>query len=232
MLLSPIFRRAGAIVCTTPDLVHIVQPLRPDAIFVPAAVDTAHFAPVEIYLPRPWTILLFARLEHGKGAEISTEGIARFATRHPEARVRLLDYGALSSEYRRQYRHRFEFVPRVVPEAVPDLLAQSDVVVGQLVVGALGLSEVQAMSCARPVIASFRYPDAYPSPPPLCQAESADAVDEHLERLYSHPQEARTLGEQARQWVCAYHGSDILAVRLESLYQSLLERHPVKAPVA
>ncbi len=222
MLLAPVFRRAGAVLCITPDLVPIVRPLRPDAVFFPAPVDTAHFAPAETSLPRPWTVLLFARLEPGKGVATATEGMERFATRHPEVRVRLLDYGILSNEYRRRFPC-FEFVARVAPEAVPDVIAQADVVVGQLAVGALGLSELQAMSCARPVIASFRYPAAYSSPPPLCQADTADAVDAHLERLYEHPQEARALGEQARQWVRAHHDQDALAERLEALYLQVVK---------
>jgi glycosyltransferase involved in cell wall biosynthesis len=125
--------------------------------------------------------------------------------------------------------HRFDFVSRVAPQAVPDLIAQADVVVGQLVVGALGLSELQAMSCAKPVIGLFRYPAAYSAPPPLCQADTADAVDAHLERLYEHPQESRALGEQARQWVRAHHDLDVLAERLEALYLRVMEHRPIEA---
>ncbi len=222
LLLAPVFRRAAAVFCITPDLLPVVRSLRSDAVFVPAPVDTTHFAPPEDRLSRPWTVLLFARLEPGKGVEIATTGIERFARRHPEVRVQLLDYGVLSPIYQQCYGKRFDFIPRVAPEAVQQLIWQADVVVGQFGVGALGLSELQAMSCAKPVIASFRYPGVYPTMPPLCQATSADEVDAHLERLFQCPDAAEVIGRQSRDWVIAYHSCAVLAKQLESLYQALV----------
>jgi glycosyltransferase involved in cell wall biosynthesis len=110
----------------------------------------------------------------------------------------------------------------VAPQAVRDLIWQADAVVGQFALGALGVSELQAMSCAKPVIASSRYPDAYPAPPPVLDATSADEVEAHLERLYQYPQEATTIGQYARDWIQRHHDFDVLAVRLEQLYQAFL----------
>ena len=219
--LAPFFRRAAAVLCITPDLLPVVRRLAPEATFFPAPIDTACFAPPE-RAERPWTVLLFTRLEPGKGVELAVEGIARFAARHPEVRVWLLDYGVLRRTYRRRYGGRFEFLPHVPPEKVHSLLCQTDVVVGQFAVGALGLSELQAMSCARPLIASYRYPEAYAEPPPLCQADSAAEVAAQLERLYCAPEEAKMLGEHARAWVIARHDYTLLAARLETLYRSCL----------
>jgi glycosyltransferase involved in cell wall biosynthesis len=221
LMLAPVFHRAAAVLCITPDLLPVVRSLRSDARFCPAPVDTAHFVPPEARAPQPWTVLLFTRLEPGKGVAVATEGIARFAGRHPEVRVLLLDYGVLSATYRQRYGARFAFVPRVTPERIRHLIWQADAVVGQFAVGALGLSELQAMSCAKPVIASFRYPEAYPTPPPICQATTPDEVDAHLERLFSCPQEAIAMGRCARDWVVRYHDCHSLAIWLESLYRSL-----------
>jgi glycosyltransferase involved in cell wall biosynthesis len=222
-MLAPVFRRAGAVLCITPDLLPIVKTLRSDAIFFPAAVDTERFSPENDTQTRPWTILLLARLDPTKGTDIAMAGIQAFADRHSDVRVLVLDWGPLREVYRNRCGARYDFIPRVAPDAVPQLIQQSDVVVGQFAVGSLGLSELQAMSCAKPVIASFRYPDAYDAPPPLCVASTANEVDAQLERLYGSKEEGAALGRRARDWILRHHDCNLLAERLENLYQSVLD---------
>lgn len=217
-----ILRQSAMVLCSTPDLLPVIQSVRPDALFFPGPVDTEQFAPGENEQSRPWTLLLFARLEAIKGCEIAVQGIARFAERHPEVRVKLLDWGPETEKYKRCYGDRFEFVPFVTPELVQRLICSADVVVGQFFLGALGNSELQAMSCAKPVITSFRYEEAYPAPPPLCQATTAQKVDEHLEYVFQHPEAAAELGQSARSWVIKHHSRQFLAAKLETLYWSIL----------
>ncbi|MDQ2715861.1 MAG: glycosyltransferase family 4 protein [Chloroflexota bacterium] len=224
--LTFILRRAALVLCSTPDLLPVIRTVRPDAVFFPGPVDTERFAPCadNHAQARPWTILLFARLDLIKGCESAVQGIARFAARHPEVRVKLLDWGTETEKYRQRYGERFEFVPLVAPELVQHLICSADVVVGQVFLGALGLAELQAMSCARPVIASFRYEGAYPLPPPVCQAATAQDVDQHLEYLFQHSEAAAALGQRARRWVSDYHSHQDVARKLETLYESILSR--------
>ncbi len=224
-ILKPIFKRAAAVICITPDLLLPVQSIRPDAVFLPAPIDTDHFQPPKgnlMDLFHPWTVLLFTRLVPKKGLEISTQGIERFAQRHPEVRVQVVDWGSEKEKYKQCYGKRFEFVPYVAPTLVPHLIASANVVVGQFLAGAIGLSELQAMSCAKPVIASFQYKKAYATSPPLCQATTVEEVDAHLEYLYQHSEIEATLGRKGREWVIANHGHRMLAGKLEQLYQTVL----------
>lgn len=219
-------RNASAVLCISPDLLEPARRIRPDAVLFPASIDTGLFAPSSETPPHPWTVLLFARLDPLKGSPVAVEALERVKRRHPEARILLLDYGILSREYQRRFAGLFEFVPQMPNEAIRQLIWQADVVVGQFFLGALGLSELQAMSCGKPVIAAYRYPTAYPEPPPLRHAETPDEVDAHLEALYRDPGAAGLLGERARAWVCEYHGRDVLARRLATLYGSLAHDTP------
>ncbi len=224
-LLASVFRRAASVHCITPDLVPVVQAIRPDARFFPGPVDTDRFVPAkdaQSSSTRPWTILLFSRLDPVKGPEIATSGIARFTQRHPDVRVQLLDWGLLKEEYKQRYGERFEFVPLVPAEKVQHLIWSADVVVGQFLLGILSFCELQAMSCAKPVICPFRYHDAYPTPPPLCQATTVEEIDEQLEHLYQHPEVGTALGQRAREWVIENHDCRVLSDRLETLYQSIV----------
>ena len=228
MMLAPVLRRASAVLCVTPDLLPILQSVRPDTLFFPAPLDVSQFAPSQAIIPsHPWTILLFARLEPVKGIETAVAGIERFIQRHPGVRVQLIDRGSLSAKYRQRYGQRFEFLSWMPPEEVPHLLSLADVVVGQFAVGALGLAELQAMSCARPVIASFLYQSAYPTPPPLYQATTPEKIDAHLESIFQNPEEARAMGERARAWVCTHHDYRVLAKQLEALYTDCLAARAV-----
>ena len=84
-LLSPVLRRAAAVLCITPDLMPVVRMCAPDALFLPGRWMCAQFSPPQMELPpHPWTILLFTRLEPIKGVEVAIEGIVRFVARHPE----------------------------------------------------------------------------------------------------------------------------------------------------
>jgi glycosyltransferase involved in cell wall biosynthesis len=223
-ILTTILRRAAAVMCITPDLLHVVQSVRSDVIFSPAPVDTERFTPGGSSPSTPWTVLLFARLDPDKGVDTTIQGIARFARRHPNVRVQLLDWGDLKGKYKREYAGFFEFIPTVTPDKVEHLIRSANVIVGQLTLGALGLSELQAMSCAKPVIASFRYGEAYPTPPPLCQASIAEEVVEHLEYLFQHPEVVTTLGQKGREWVIRYHDYRTLSDELEKIYRSIIER--------
>jgi glycosyltransferase involved in cell wall biosynthesis len=224
-ILTSIFRRAASVLCITPDLLPVVQTVRPDAVFLQGPVDTDRFTPgvdERSHPSRPWTVLLFARLDPIKGPEIATQGIARFAERHKDVRVRLLDWGLLKDQYKRRFGMRFEFVPYVAPDAVQDLIRSADVVVGQFALGILSFCELQAMSCAKPVICSLRYEKACATPPPICRATTAAEIDEHLESLFQHPEVGVALGKDAREWVIKNHDYRVLSVRLEAIYQSIV----------
>lgn len=227
-LLTAILHRAAAVACITPDLLPIVQTVRPDACFLPAPIDTDQFVPnQEIQEERMRTILLFARLDPNKGVDIAFQGIERFVQHHPDVRVRVLNWGMLRNQYKQQYGNCFEFIPLVAPAAVPHLISTADVIIGQFALGALGLSELQAMSCAKPVIASFRYDDAYPLPPPLCQATTGEEVADHLEYLFQHPDVATTVGQRGREWVSRYHDYRVVTSNLEALYQFITNKQQV-----
>ncbi len=224
-VLAQVFRRAAAVLVITPDLLTPARAIHADVVFFPGPVDTDTFSPLAESVPRPFTVLLFSRLHPTKGCEMAMEAMVRFGTRHPEACLQAIKFGPLTQTLELRYGRHVHFLPRIPQEHIQDVVRQADVVVGQFVLGAIGLSESQAMSCAKPVIASFTYQDAYPTPPPVCHATSVSQIEAHLERLYLDREEASALGRQGREWVIAHHGTDVLAERLETIYAAAIESH-------
>lgn len=217
-VLTPILKNATAVWCITPDLLSAVQPVRPEALFFPGPVDTQRFAPHARAVSKPWTVLVLMRLEPVKKPEIALTGLTRFKQRHPEVRIEVIDTGTLRKKMHTIFGKWITFIPREAPEKVPFMIAGADVVVGQFGVGALGLSELQAMSCAKPVITGFRYPQFFETPPPVLSPQNSDEIVDALEYCWQYPKEVQSLGQDAREWVCATHDIAILAEKLEALY--------------
>lgn len=229
--LSTFLRKAAAVICITPDLVPIVRGVVPEALFIPGPIDTQQFVPCEDSpgnAHRPRTIFLFTRLYPDKGSDIAVQGIFQFAERHPDVHVKLLDWGPLSKVYKQRYQERFEFIPTVPQSEVHTLIHAADIIVGQMFTGALGLSELQAMSCGKPVITSFLYDEVYPTPPPRLQATNAQEIEQQLEAWYQHPELGVEIGQRARAWIVENHSTQVLTDRLEKLYYALLRQEKSK----
>lgn len=226
--LCTFLRKASAVICITPDLLSVVREVTPNVFFVPGPIDTTLFAPdedVRVARTHSRSLLLFTRLDPDKGCDIAIQGIVRFSERHPDVRVKLLDWGALRHMYRQRYQGRFEFISPVASHEVYKLIQSADIVIGQVASGALGLSELQAMSCAKPVITSFLYDKEYPTPPPRCQATNVQEIEHHLEHLYQHPEIGVEIGREARAWIISNHSTQVLTDRLEALYFSIVKQH-------
>lgn len=100
-------------------------------------------------------------------------------------------------------------------------LAETRVIVGQLVIGALGLVELEAMSMGRPVICYIR-PELYPDPPPVPIARTGEEVRAHATRLLSDPSEADRIGREGQAWVRKHHDPEKVRERLLEVYRSAL----------
>jgi len=232
--LRTFLRKASAVICITPDILPVVREVVPEAIFLPAPIDTTMFSPdtdeqTKNKNSHPCTILLFTRLDPDKGCDIAVQGIENFKEHHTGVRVKLLDWGLLKDVYKQRYQGRFEFIPPVPLDEVHTLILSADIIVGQMASGALGLSELQAMSCGKPVITSFLYDNEYPTPPPRFQATNAEEIEQHLEHLYQHPETGVELGQRARAWIVKNHSTQVLTDRLEELYSSIITYNAIKS---
>src|SRR5579875_3878463 len=138
LILEPIIKQAAGVIGITPDLMPVLQPISPGAVFLPGPIDTDVFVPSRsqpVTQERCKTILLFSRLELAKGSDIALDGLIQFTQYYPDVRVKVLDWGPERQKYKRLYSNYFEFIPLVIPQKVPYLLQSVDVVIGQFVAG-------------------------------------------------------------------------------------------------
>lgn len=210
---------AGAVVlCSTPDIVDDAAALagRPPR-WLPNPLDPAVPAPDPAAAGRDGELFVFARAIESKGVDRIASILGEVRRRRPATVVTAVAHG-----------ERFDVLAPLVDRAVPEmprvalwqLVAGHRVVLGQQRVGALGLSEVEAMAMALPVAAAVGAHPAAVRPPVL--DGTVDAVAGGLVALLDDPAAARRAGEEGRTWASRHHAPQAVASELLAVYDDLL----------
>ena len=207
-------RRASHVYYSTPDLREPLLKIRADAEFLPNPIDIDSFHPRQ--LPEDAEdILIGCALSENKGVGHILGACEILAKRRPQARIDAFSGGAASS--------RLNQLPNVLlllhqPRGkLPALMARHRVIIGQVHQGAVGMVELEALACGRPVISWFTYDTAYDQPPPFVRASNAAEIADAAIRLLEDPAEAARVGTAGRAWVVANHSAAIVAERIERL---------------
>lgn len=204
---------------STPDLAEHVLPVRPDAVWVPNPVGTEFFEPGdpsngdEGRRPR---VLFISSLSRIKGVERAFQVIKLLNEQVPDAEMCVMGFGDRLHHY--ENWSGITVLPRVAHADMPALIRKCDVVVGQLRLGIVSMSEAEAMACGRPVVGEFHYPETYSEQPPILTGETPEELAAHVVHLLDDTEERRELGRRSREWVMKHHDCRRVAHILESYY--------------
>jgi glycosyltransferase involved in cell wall biosynthesis len=210
---------AARVFYATPDLGEFVLSRRPDAEFLPNPVDSEQFAPQSPASDHTG-VYICCGLTDIKGAPRLLTACRRLAAQRPDIKVTAIAGG--------EYTAAFEALPNVtlIPhqprERLPQVISRHGVVVGQVLLGAVGMAELESVSCARPLVTWFRYNQAYPEPPPFVRAVDGVDLAAAIIRLVDDPALRQDLGEQGRAWIQKYHSLEQAAERVERAAMSML----------
>ena len=197
-----VLEKATAVFYVTPNLPAYVPGFEHKLRYLPNPVrveETGH-APPPTRLDKAF---IFTRLEEVKGVDRIFPAAERLRR---SVELTALDWGPLSSEYMERYGATVQFVRRVPHDEIPALLAQFDVIIGQMSQGILSLAELEAMAMGRPVITGIDW-SLYPEdPPPVVAAASPDDIAGAVERLKNDEAELARLSREGREWVRRSHG--------------------------
>jgi len=195
-------KHAKAIFYVTPDLAPYVAEFSNKAFLLPNPLEPELFQGV-----RPPSQLrkmfIFTRLYPIKGAELIF-AVAPQITALVE--LSALAWGPLAPQLREQHGERVKFIERIPHDEVPALIDRFDAVIGQMRLGILSLSELEAMARGRVVFMRLDgslYPD---DPPPVVRVESGHELVEAIRNLQADPAEMRRISDAGRAWVAKHHG--------------------------
>lgn len=221
-LLGPVVRHsirtADVVLYSSPDLEPAVRELRSDAQWFPAPLPPAASIRLSKQESRSTRIFFASRWDDSKGAPSILRLVKNLQKLHPSIDLVGLDWGTYVAA---AGDTGMTLLPLMSTEDFRQEIANADVVVGQVAFGALGLSDLEAMAQARPLVAKFTLDSAYGRSAPLFNTALEPAID-LIERILSDPEAAAEVAEAGREWALEHHGADGLEARLEGIYQELL----------
>jgi glycosyltransferase involved in cell wall biosynthesis len=222
MLASPLgvqfartaLRRARRVYVATPDLLAPTRRLHPDPSFLPNPIDVDRFAPTDEVAPDR-DILIGVRIDAAKGASLIAALAGEVVRLRPGTTVTIVRSGAKVEAVEAMVAHdRVTVIEPVLHSAMPELISRHRVAIGQLGTGALGQYELEAMACGIPLVADFRYSDAYPEGPPVVDASSTEAAASAVTALLDDSEARASLGADGRAWVRRNHAARSVAERV------------------
>ncbi len=212
-------RNAEKVYYATPDLAAYVLARRPDAEFLPNPVDAELFRPIEPAGGRD-SVFICCSLSDIKGAPRILDACRRLASMRPDIRITAFaggdyaeDLGALPN---------VTLIPHQPRNHLPEIISQHGVVIGQVLLGVVGMAELESMACARPVVSWFSHRGAYEEFPPFVLAVDGFDIATAVIRLVDDASERTHIGGASRAWVSKYHNVDAVSARVEQAAEAII----------
>ena len=209
-------RDARAIFYVTPDLAQYLAEFRSKSYLLPNPLEPQFFEGVTA--PSALRkVLIFTRLYPVKGPE---EIFAAAPTLAKSVELSAISWGPMSARLREMFGRHVQFIDRVPHQQVPSLIDGFDAVIGQMKLGILSLSELEAMARGRIVFMRLDkslYPD---DPPPVVDVNGGEDLEAAIVRLKHDPDEIARLSTAGREWVARRHGLESYLEVLRRGYSS------------
>lgn len=212
-------RNCDLVLCSTPNILENVQDIPQLKRFLPNPVDTSAFRPGICSVEHHNIVLCWVKLESIKG--IAT--VFRVARRLPGLRFHIPSVGLTGEKevFVGGKPTNVDFIPLVPHSEVPKLICRYPLVLGQFGLGALGVSELEAMACGKPLIGFWnREFDAhYEEPCPIISSTDPKEISQMVKDYVDDSH----LGMRCRGWVERFHSIDVVAEQLIEYYLEVVE---------
>jgi glycosyltransferase involved in cell wall biosynthesis len=215
--------RASVVVVSTPDLIAPVRLLRPDARYIPNPMPLLPMRRQRDETSAPRLIVL-SKMDYLKGWPRQLEILEALRAAIPNLEIHFFDRGQLPDGERRELAARASALGAQPLQVVPraqflELLASFDVALGQQEVGALGMSEMEAMSSGVPIIADVAAHRQAGYDPPVLPVDQPEL----LRDLLSNSAALAAAGKNGREYIRAVHDpSTVLAALTRAVYREQL----------
>jgi len=208
------------LVYTNPNIVEKMGYLKFKKIYLEHPIDTDEYKPLETeeYKDR---ILCWVKLDRIKGIDT----IFKVARQLPEYQFDFPFVGDDKEYYRILKPDNVNLLPKQPSREIPNLINRYPLVMGQFTIGVFGLSELEAMSCGKPVVAYWdrKYDFLYKKPCPILSSQN---VKEIINLVRSNIQN-KELGKLSRDWILENHSLTKVINKLIEIYRSVLEKGSV-----
>jgi len=215
-------KRAKLIFYATPDLKQCL----PDeflhkAVFVPNPVDTQQFFPkIGECLNKnknQVSVFFISKFDKTKGADKFLPLVEYLYEQPKVTKITLFKHGNALPEQLPKHP-KLVWLDKVPYEDMPDIMREHDIAVGQMALGAIGMSELEALACGLPTIAHFEYDAEYPEPSPLLCAKTTTQAKKHLDNLIENHALREQTAEKSYKWIENFHELGNICAFLAELF--------------
>ncbi len=239
MVLRVALREADAILCANQEGVSVLRAMGyrgPVEVIPPIGVDMTVFHPLEGQRdPNIFRVAYIGRFVPEKGLDTLLEAVALLGS---EVELWLIGDGPLRTTLQGWARElgiaeRVRWIPPVLPEQIPALLARVSVAVlpsrsTPVWKEQFGRALVEAMACGVPVVGSDSgaIPEVVGDAGLIFPEGDARALAECLQRMMENPDLRRALGERGRRRARVCYSQEIIAAQTADFYRRLAGGEP------
>ncbi|PYP74132.1 MAG: hypothetical protein DMD41_03275 [Gemmatimonadetes bacterium] len=214
---------AGAtrVAVATPDLLEPARRYRPDAVYIPNPMDLPAVSPRAPVRQQPHLVML-SKMDYLKGWEQQVRLMEALRRTLPDMTFGFFGHGQLPAELRARFTARLVELGGTLTPPLPradfhSRLAAADFAVGQLEVGSLGMSELEALALGVPTVADARAHVAAGYAPVVVPPAPADAAVALRELWEAGPAARARWGEDARAYLRRVHAPERSLQALQDL---------------
>lgn len=203
-------RYAKVIFYTTPDLEeHIPKEFKSKAFFLPNPILIDNFKPSSDKKSTKKKVFFISKIDKTKGADKFQKLIDYFENDDKVSEIAMFNYGNIGSDISFKGK-RIKYLGKIKYEDMPQIINQYDIIIGQLSLGSVGMSELEALSCGKCVASYFKYKEHYSSPIPMINSNSIDQLIEEIDKYLTDDELRNKIGIEARQWVIENHSVETI----------------------
>jgi len=209
---------------STPNLRVDVKKFRSDAQWLPNPIEVERFTPRSPNDEAHRDVLVGVRLAPSKGPEQITAFVRTLRRIRPATTVTVIDQGGPIGAVLAAAGSTAQLRPKHSRAALPGLMREHRIAVGQFGLGAMGNYELEAQACGLPLVVGELLPEApeYEAPAPVLSSNRMEQLAATAADLLDEPARLTDVGALAAAWVRKYHAADAIAGEVEALYESLL----------
>ncbi len=214
--------RAKLICYATPDLKqYFPDRFLEKTIFVPNPINTKKFFPLIESADgeniNGVSVFFISKLDKTKGADKFLPLVEYLCEQPNVNKITLFRHGNAMPNQLPEH-NKLVWLEETPYEEMPNIMREHDIAIGQMALGAIGMSELEALACGLPTIAHFEYNNEYPEPSPLLCARTTEEAKQHLTDLIQNPDLRQQISEKSSKWIVNFHELGKICALLEDSF--------------